>query len=67
MGRIGRISDLMFHGGHAPAGPSPLAARENVSGASTGGPFVIPRPPPADEVAAVVGELLYARTGGLHR
>jgi 2,4-dienoyl-CoA reductase-like NADH-dependent reductase (Old Yellow Enzyme family) len=65
---VGRISDPMFHGGQAPVGPSPLAARGNVSLLRPERPFVVPCPLAADEVAAVVGDFRraaqFAETAG---
>ena len=53
---VGRISDPEFHNGQAPVAPSPLAAKGNVSLLRPERPFVVPRPLPTADIAAVVGD-----------
>lgn len=53
---VGRLSDPIFQGGHAPVGPSPLPAKGNVSLLRPERPFSVPRPLPSEEVAAVVAD-----------
>ena len=53
---VGRISDPEFHNGQAPVAPSPLAAKGHVSLLRPERSFVVPRPLPTEDVAAVVGD-----------
>jgi 2,4-dienoyl-CoA reductase-like NADH-dependent reductase (Old Yellow Enzyme family) len=53
---VGRVSDPMFHGGNAPVGASPLAAKGNVSLLRPQRPYPVPRPLPTGEVATIVAE-----------
>jgi 2,4-dienoyl-CoA reductase-like NADH-dependent reductase (Old Yellow Enzyme family) len=53
---VGRISDPSYHNGEPPVGPSPIAAKGNVSLLRPLRPFPVPRALRTDEIPGIVEE-----------